>query len=102
MAPVFLDERADAYEGVEEASASNEIGAPRVSNKGFLPITCQQYLSLLDGIGRMIRSDKYGRIPAELPPIMERLNFGAEKLLGSILDLFDGPSAFRAAPLRAG
>ena len=98
LAPIFLDERAEAYEGVEQASAWNPIGAPRVSNKGFLPITCAQYLTLLDSIGRLLRQDKRGNIPHDLPPILDRLQIGAEHLVHSITELFTGPSCYRASP----
>ena len=98
LAPVFLDEAAEAFESIDEASAANPIGAARASNKGFLPITCQQYLELLDHVGRMIRTDKHGHIPHDLPAILDRLNVGVENLLGTIVDFFSGPSSFRAAP----
>jgi hypothetical protein len=100
LAPIFLDERAKAYVGLEaEPLASdsgdrngspfcNPIGAARISNKGFLPMTLDQYLSLLDTLGRVIRQGKRGFIPADLPPILERLNLEPQTWLDSILDLF--------------
>lgn len=97
LAPIFLDERAEAYKDVEQA-ASNPIGAPRVSNKGFLPITCAQYLALLDSMGRFIRLDKRGHIPHDLPPILERVKIDAEQLVNSIAEFFSGPSCYRASP----
>ena len=53
-------------------------GAPaasgrRASDKGLLPIGRQEYLELLDVTGRMLRPGKPGVIPAELPPLLERL-----------------------------
>jgi len=50
----------------------------RASNRGYLPMTFAEYLSLLDWTGREIRSDKRGSIPAELSPIFERLRINAE------------------------
>ncbi len=46
---------------------------PRASNKGCLPCSVSEYLNILDWAGRQIRSDKRGKIPADLPPILERL-----------------------------
>jgi hypothetical protein len=53
-------------------------GAPaasgrRASDKGLLPIGREEYLELLDTTGRMLRPGKPGVIPAELPPLLERL-----------------------------
>ncbi len=35
------------------------------------------YLKLLDASGRMLRDDKKGEIPADIPPILERLGIQA-------------------------
>ena len=98
LAPIFLDERAAAYVGPESTSSAsdagdrtplcNPIGAARISNKGFLPMTREKYLSLLDSLGRMVRQGKRGFIPADLPPILERLNVEPQTWFDSILDLF--------------
>ncbi len=45
----------------------------RASDRGFLPMTVDQYLQLLDWTGRQVRGDKRGAIPAQLAPILERL-----------------------------
>ena len=45
----------------------------RASNKGFLPLPLDKYLQLLDEVGRDLVPGKKGAIPAELPPILERL-----------------------------
>ena len=100
LAPIFLDERTAAYAGpntTEEESATdagpearfcNPIRAARISNKGFLPMTRDQYLSLLDTMGRVVRAGKRGFIPAELPPILERLDVEPESWLDSLLAFF--------------
>jgi hypothetical protein len=99
LAPIWLDERAEAYPGPTDLGADgvshkgpspgcNPPGAPRISNKGFLPITRDQYLSLLDTLGRVIRTGKRGFIPPELPPILERLQLDAKGWLDSIWDMF--------------
>ena len=45
----------------------------RASHRGFLPLKLTQYLELLDWTGRQVRSDGRASIPAELSPILERL-----------------------------
>jgi hypothetical protein len=111
LAPVFLDERAEAYRGTTAAHADRErvcgesvatscnpLRSPRVSNKGFLPVTRDHYLSLLDDLGRMVRQGKPGSIPPELPPILERLKLEPRGWLESLLDLFQmDPLALRPA-----
>ena len=100
LAPIFLDERADAYVGPESSSADtgdaaestccNPIRSARLSNKGFLPMTVDQYLSLLDTVGRVVREGKRGFIPADLPPILHRLGLEPQSWLDSFLSLFRG------------
>lgn len=58
----------------------NPFPSRRLTNKGYLRMTEQQYLSLLDWTGRQIRSDKCGSIPADLAPILDRLGLNATKL----------------------
>src|SRR5690606_26780510 len=65
---------------VEEALAERQ--PPRASNKGCLPMTAEQYVTLVDWMGRRQREGKHGSIPAELPPILERLGLeGPERWL---------------------
>ena len=45
----------------------------RASDQGFLPISVEHYVMLLDWTGRELRADKRGAIPEHLAPIMERL-----------------------------
>jgi hypothetical protein len=101
LAPIFLDERANAYVGPEtsgthtdnatEPTFCNPIRSARVSNKGFLPMTVDQYLSLLDTVGRVVREGKRGFIPADLPPILRRLGLEPQSWLNSFLSLFRAP-----------
>jgi len=101
LAPVYLDERAEASAesaaGGSDATACREgaaspccnpIGAPRISNKGFLPVTLSQYVSLLDVLGRVVRDGKRGFVPPELPPILKRLRLDAGSWLQSLWGLF--------------
>lgn len=96
LAPIFLDERAEAYTGTSSGSlpdpsessspSCNPTGAARISNKGFLPVTRDQYLSLLDTLGRVVRKGKRGVIPSDLAPILERLNVDPRRWFDSLLD----------------
>jgi len=97
LAPVALDEHAIVNEhpatesstDVAECTAvCNPIGAARISNKGFLPMARDQYLSLLDTLGRVVREGKRGFIPADLPPILERLSIAPHTWFDSLVDFF--------------
>jgi len=44
------------------------------SRKGFLPITLEEYLAVIDATGRELRHDKRGRIDPKLDPILTRLS----------------------------
>ena len=44
----------------------------------------EEYLALLDWTGRQIRADKRGVIPADLAPILDRLQIRQEKWVESI------------------
>ena len=108
LAPLFLDERSDAYPVFDEPSDArdaggsdgdaafrsrmavtmgmgNAIGSPRASDKGFLPMTLEKYLALLDWTGRELRADKRGAILAELLPILERLQIQPESWLDVVV-----------------
>ena len=65
MSPVRVE--GDGYEG---AAAGR-----RASDKGYLPMTLEKYLQLLDACGREQSAGKRGVIPAELPPLLERLGW---------------------------
>jgi REP element-mobilizing transposase RayT len=74
LTPLTLDERSAAYKG-----AMPSTNGKRASDKGFLGMSFELYLKLLDWTGRQIRRDtKKGRIPAELAPIMERIGLSGE------------------------
>ncbi len=51
----------------------------RASDKGFLGMSFEMYLKLLDWTGRQIRrGNKKGRIPSDLAPILERVGLSGE------------------------
>ena len=56
----------------------------RASDKGLLPITLDDYLTLLDWTGRQVRKDKKRSIPAKLAPILQRLQINADNWLETI------------------
>ena len=49
------------------------------------PLTLDEYLTLVDGTGRIIRNGKRGAIPAELAPILARLDLDIERWLDCML-----------------
>ena len=67
MAPVEINERCDPV-GCDADSSGR-----RASLKGFLSIPLAEYLDLLDWTGRQLRSDKRGKIPSHLAPILARI-----------------------------
>ena len=94
LAPIFLDERSESASTAQPGAGQvdcNPIGSARISEKGFLPMTLEQYLTLLDNVGRMIRQDKRGQIPAELPPILSRLSLPPQAWFDWLLKLFQRP-----------
>ncbi len=46
----------------------------RVSNKGCLPMTLDEYPKLLDWTGRQLKHDKRHQVPPNFAPILQRLN----------------------------
>lgn len=65
LAPMRLNPRA-------HGSAPHNQGL-RASDKGFLSISVEEYLKLLDWTGRQGRPDKRGKIPESHLPILQRL-----------------------------
>lgn len=85
LSPIYLDERASTYRSPRQAAAANSLlaaegGTPpaRASDKGFLPMTLDQYLFLLDWTGRQLRGEGQGAIPPDLSPILDRLHIDAD------------------------
>ena len=69
-----------------QTHAEESLALPlyRASNRGCLPISLTTYLQLLDWTGRQIRGDKRGAIPAELAPVLERLQVSGESWVGMV------------------
>ncbi len=72
LAPLTIDELRDAL-----GPCPNTCGE-RASNKGFLAMSIESYIELLDWTLRQIIPGKRGSTPAEAPSILERLQLDAQ------------------------
>ncbi len=72
LAPVELKGR-----GGKTGPCVHKAGA-RCSNKGFLPMSTADYLSLLDWTARQNRPDKQGSTPNHIAPLLDRLGISAD------------------------
>jgi len=54
------------------------VGNPRNDMPKGLPFRLTDYIELVDWTGRIIREDKKGAIPNQLPPVLQRLGIEAE------------------------
>ncbi len=57
------------------------VGNPREPMPEGLPFKLDDYLELIDWTGRSLRDDKRGAIPANLPPILDRLEIEPKHFL---------------------
>jgi len=80
----WLSPVADADAPREAKKPSPKAAGNRASDRGFLPLTLDEYLQLLDWTGRAIRADKRGAIPADLRPILERLQVNADAWVDTV------------------
>ncbi len=65
-------------------------GNPRQDISKGLPFRYTVYLELVDSTGRILRDDKRGSIPADLPAILTRLNMDARHCV-SLTRGFESP-----------
>ena len=63
---------------LSEEIGNSAVPNSRASNTGCLPMSFADDLNLLDWTGRQLRADKRGAIPADLAPILERLQVSDE------------------------
>ena len=75
LAPLPLNEQ------TAEPGPALSATATRCSDRGFLPMSLDEYLELLDWTGRQVVRGKRGTIPAELAPILDRLQIAADDWL---------------------
>ena len=73
LAPLTLDERSEAAGGALPSASGR-----RASDKGYLPLSLEEYLQLLDWTARQRKPGTGGATAAELPPILKRLAISAE------------------------
>ncbi len=78
LSPIELQSKAVGASRDRKQAARSKAPQRRASHLGFLPVSLDEYLRLLDWTGRQIRHDKRGRIPADLAPILERLHVVGE------------------------
>jgi hypothetical protein len=71
LAPLELDEKGTP-------GPQSSVLPTRASDKGFLPMSVEDYLKLLDWTGRQAVVGKTGTIPAHLAPILQRLGIVPE------------------------
>ena len=69
--PIEIDEASDPI-GVDLSEVSIQ-DARRASSKGFLNLTLEFYLDLLDWTGRNLAAGKRGAIPDHLEPKLQRI-----------------------------
>jgi len=68
----------------EAKKPSPKAAGHRASDRGFLPLTLDEYLQLLDWTGRAVRADQRGAVPADLRPILERLKVNADAWVDTV------------------
>ncbi len=72
LSPLTIDEQNDSI-----GACANQT-RQRCSDKGFLSMSIEDYLELLDASARMVRPDKTGYTPRDVAPIFERLKLDRE------------------------
>jgi hypothetical protein len=55
--------------------------ADQIEAETAIPFSCPEYLSLVDWTGRAVRAGKAGHIPADCPPILERMRMDPAELV---------------------
>lgn len=85
MSPIEIDEATDPI------GPDPDPGGRRASRKGAVAMSMARYLELLDWVGRTMRGDKRGAIPAGLAPILRRAGLTANGLLNQMWK-FGSPS----------
>jgi len=75
---------AEGGKAKEKSACSPAALGLRASDRGFLPLALDDYLRLLDWTGRQVRLGKRGAIPADLAPMLERLQVAATSWVESV------------------
>ena len=77
--------RTESNRDLEQPSASGR----RATDQGLLPISLDEYLQILDCVGRQERPGKRGKIPENVAPILERLGIKADALHDTVVNYDD-------------
>jgi len=94
LAPALrTDSLAVSHAGPEAGLWIAPIAAATVSLGNLPVISLDDYLTLVDDTGRLVRSGKRGAIPQRLAPILERLHLDVE----AWMDLMHRAGAFRGS-----
>ncbi len=80
LAPVALESQCNPSRKQRNPSPNHRT-ARRLTNRGCLFMSLDQYLQLVDWTGRQLRLDKPGQIPSHLDPILARLDCSPETWL---------------------
>ena len=72
LSPVLVDELANP------AGALPSKSELRCSDKGFVNMSLEEYLQLLDWTARTPKAGKPGRTPTDFPPILERVQIKSD------------------------
>ncbi|MCP3979479.1 MAG: transposase [bacterium] len=64
---------------IESRAASTDASHDAERRAGVLPVTLDEYLTIVDQTGRMVRGDKAGAIPSDLASILTRLRIDVER-----------------------
>ena len=90
-------------EGADPPDGPQSEQGRRATDQGFLPMSLEKYLVLVEGSGRQLKAGKRGVIPGDLPPILTRLNLPVDHWLEAIESFQDcfGDFAGRPETLRA-
>jgi REP element-mobilizing transposase RayT len=80
LSPLAIDERHDPI------GACLSLSGQRASDKGFLPMSEAAYLELLDWTARELKPGKRGQTPANLEPLLERIEVDAETWCSLVKD----------------
>ena len=80
LSPLSIDEQSDPIGPCESATGS------RCSDKGFLTVSLEDYLLLLDWTARQSVDGKRGSTPACVPPVLERLGIASSSWCELVAD----------------
>lgn len=83
LSPVQLSQRTSNASMADDLKMISRKPS-RVSDKGFLRMSFEKYLLLLEWTGRQLHSEKRGRIPPNLAPIFERLELNSDTWLDCV------------------